>query len=230
MESNNTENNTNIEQTERENERQHFLNTPERFREIASKLYPDLAEEIENENINESNEEETEESEESEESSEGIPGEYQFDLPDGFVVNEQNIEEVSTVFKEMNLSNENAQKLINMEAKYLQQIEETKMNEYHKMVDDWGKQSIKELGPNYKDELSHGFKFRDTFFSKDTVQFLDSIGVLNHPLIIKDFINGGKKLNEIRSTKETNYNPKKPVDQVINSKKSIAQALYPNHP
>lgn len=227
MESNNTENNTNIEQTERENERQHFLNTPERFREIASKLYPDLAEEIENENINESNEEETEESEES---SEGIPGEYQFDLPDGFVVNEANIEKISTTFKEMNLTNDQAQKLISMEAEYIKEIQQSQVEEYNNTIEEWRSQSIKELGPNYKNEIPHGIKFRDTFFSKETVQLLDSIGILNHPLIVKDFINGGKKLNEIRSTKETNYNPKKPVDQVINSRKSIAQALYPNHP
>lgn len=218
----NTENNSNIEQTEQTKERQHFLNTPERFKETAKILYPDLAAETETDEINElDEEEETKEPKEPKESNEskGIPEEYRFDMPDGFVVNEANIEKISTTFKEMNLTNDQAQKLVNMEAEYIQELMQSQTDEYNNTIKDWEQQSIKELGPNYKDEITHGKKFRDTFFSKETVQLLDSIGILNHPLVVKDFVNGGKKLTKNRLVNES----------PINQQRTAASVLYPDY-
>jgi hypothetical protein len=139
---------------------------------------------------------EKKEEEKKEEPKPKAPEKYEFKMPEGVKLNAPAIEKATAKFKELDLTQEQAQSIVDIQTEMV--LEQTKEYQalFEKQKNDWKTQTIKELGANYKEELAYGAKFRDQFLSPETVTFLDENGLLNHPTIVKDFIKAGKMIAE----------------------------------
>ena len=76
--------------------------------------------------VGESKEEKTEEKKD--EKPEGAPEKYELAVPEGLTLNEAGLEKVSGLFKELNLTNEQAQQLVNAEGEHIKELAQ-KQNE-----------------------------------------------------------------------------------------------------
>jgi hypothetical protein len=147
------------------------------------------------------------------------PEKYEdFKMPDGLQMNAPALEKALVKFKELDLTQEQAQSLIDIQTEMAQEQTKTYQELFEKQKSDWKKQAIQELGANYKEELSFGAKFRDQCLSPETVAFLDENGLFNHPAIVKDFIKAGKMLAEDKFESEG-----KKI-----SEPSLGELFYPN--
>lgn len=123
-----------------------------------------------------------------------------FNIPEGMEMDTALVEEISPVLKEVGLSQENAQKLVNVYAPYVQQQIEAQqaavVSDWNKQVEDWKAETTKELGATFKEDLSIAGKFIDKFGSPELRNVLNKTGLGNHIEIVKAFRNAGKAISE----------------------------------
>lgn len=123
---------------------------------------------------------------------EGPPENYEFKLPDGVQLDTALVEKATPIFKELNLTQEQAQKIVSLQAESIR----ASMTEWQKTTDGWREQTLKEHGSNWEKEKVFGAKFRDQFIDKETAAFMDQMGLFNHPGIVKMMINAGHAIAE----------------------------------
>ncbi len=135
---------------------------------------------------------------------EGAPERYEFTVPEGLTFNEANTAKVTGLFKELNLTNEQAQKLINAEGEYLNDIQTANVEAFENFKADLKDQTLKKYGAAWDTEKVYAAKFIDQIggpeLGKQVREFLenDPIGqaVGSHPLFTELFITAGKRLAE----------------------------------
>lgn len=164
------------------------------------------------------------------EEAKAAPAEYaDFKLPDGVTPNAELLTEAKAVFKELGLTQEAAQKLIDFQvAKELAAMEKG-ANAFQGRIDSWAEavKSDKELGGDAMPErLSVAKKALDAFASPELTKLLnrptpenpDGLGLGDNPEMIRLFYRVGKALSE---------------DKLVTSKaaaggeKTAAEILYP---
>lgn len=123
------------------------------------------------------------------------PEKYEpFKMPEGFVADEVANKTFAEWAKTANLSQEAAQKAVDLYASMLTQQQKASQDSFEQMKKDWHDESVKMLGPNSKAEMAFISKGRDTFFDADAVQILKDSGLGNHPAIVRAFIKIGKAI------------------------------------
>ena len=133
---------------------------------------------------------------------EGAPEKYEdWKLPEGVVLEGENKGEVEAIFKELDLSQEKAQKLVDYEVKLRQQAADAAWDTFEKLVSDWGDAAKKdaEFGGNeskFKESMVHAVRARDEFGTAEFKQMLDSTGTGNHPEMIRFLYKVGKALGD----------------------------------
>ena len=149
------------------------------------------------------------------------PLEYtDFTLAEGIVLDEEFQNEFKNVAKELNLNQEQAQKLVDLQSKFTSDYS-NKVNDHFKVqVDNWKQESIAELGVNYKQELAVVAKAMNNFGSPELRALLNETGLGNHKEVVKLFLNIGKQVSEDKM-RDTNIGK----DRVT---KSLAEKHYPN--
>lgn len=124
------------------------------------------------------------------------PVEYtDFTLPEGFHVEEGLMGEFKEVAKELNLSQENAQKLVDLQTKFTL----AQAKNWETVKSDWVKaaKSDGEIGGGKWDEnVATARQAIDQFGSDELKAALDSTGVGNHPEFIRFAFRVGKALKE----------------------------------
>lgn len=119
-----------------------------------------------------------------------------FKLPEGLTFDTEKLTEFSTVAKELKLSQEQAQKLVDFQSSYVLQQKEKALSEYQTQVNQWKEETKKVLGNNLEKDLVLVAKVRDRYGSSNLTKLLDDSGLGNHPEIIKFFVNVGKIVSE----------------------------------
>lgn len=149
------------------------------------------------------------------------PLEYEeFKMPEGVVVDEEFKAEFKGIAQELKLNQEQAQKLVDLQAKFTEGYA-TKVNEHFKaQVDTWKQESIAELGSNYKQELAVVAKAMNNFGSPELRTLLNETGLGNHKEVVKLFHKMGKLVSEDKM-RDSNIGK----DRVT---KSFAEKHYPN--
>lgn len=131
------------------------------------------------------------------EAAKGAPEKYEFKAPEGFKLDMEKVEKTFIpIAKELNLTQEGAQKLVDMYAGIVKQSNEAQVAAYTKFVEDMKAETIKELGANYKQELAFAAKSRDRFASPELIQKLNDSGLANDKDMVKLFIAMGKAISE----------------------------------
>jgi hypothetical protein len=147
------------------------------------------------------------------------PEKYDLKAPDGIELDTTAVEEFSAIAKELNLTNDQAQKFADVAAKMEQRRAEAHVN----TVKEWAEQSKgdKEIGGDAFDaNLATARKFMDTFGSPELKQLLDVSGFGNHPEVVKLFVKAGKRFGEDGFVASGN--------RAATPAQSAAKALYPN--
>lgn len=152
-----------------------------------------------------------------------VPEKYEFKYPEGYQVDETALTEYSAAFKELGLTNEQAQKLVDMDAKRSAGSSDSAVAAQAKQVDTW----VGELkndpqfgGAQFEANVGIANKALGAFGSPELTQFFKETGLGSHPLLVKAFYNIGKEMGEGSIHKTTSDQP---------AERSIAERMYPNY-
>lgn len=160
--------------------------------------------------------------------SEGAPESYEtFTLLEGIEINEADLTEFSDIAKDLNLTQDQAQKLVDYQSKRAEAADseiETQLQEaFQKQQEDW----VAELkadkdfgGDNLDKNIGLGVKVVNKFGSPELKTVLDSSGMGNNPELIKMFSKIGKAFSEDSLDHD--------ADTGSGAGKSIEEKLYPN--
>lgn len=119
-----------------------------------------------------------------------------FKLPEGLTLDPVMSDEFVGVAKKLDLSQADAQVLVDLQAKYVQEQQKAVMTNYQRTVEEWKKASIQALGAEYKTEIGVAAKALERFGSPELRQLLNETGLGNHPEMIKFALKIGKAVSE----------------------------------
>jgi hypothetical protein len=119
----------------------------------------------------------------------------EFNLPEGMPLDKELLEEFLPIAKEGKLSQEVAQKMVDLQAKAIAKQVEA----YQKQVDSWAQDAMKDKefgGDKFQENVAVAIKARDKFSSPELTQLLNETGYGNHPEMIRLFYKIGKAISE----------------------------------
>ena len=112
-----------------------------------------------------------------------VPEKYELTLPEDMELDQDTLDLFSPIFKELGLSNEDAQKLVEVYAPLMEnqneRFAERAKQEFKAMVDGWKADTMKELGADAKTKLAVANKAIDRLGSPELREVLDQTGVGN---------------------------------------------------
>lgn len=157
------------------------------------------------------------------EGSQTTPDTYaDFAMPEGVPVDSALLNEATPLFKELGLNQEQAQKLVDFQAKQVQASSQSNVDAFNQLMNDWQEQSRndKEFGGDaFEESIGVARSAIDKFGTPELKQLLEEHGVGNHPEVIRFMVKVGKLTAE-------------DVPGVSNAPTSKAQdrvsLLYPN--
>lgn len=131
-----------------------------------------------------------------------VPEKYDVKVPEGMDVDTGLLDALTPTFKELGLSQEKVQKLVDKFAPAVQASAKAQhdvmMKQYHEQIEGWGKETRDMLGAEPAKALAPAAKFISTFAGKEAAEFrslLNETGLGNHPLMVKVLIAAGKALS-----------------------------------
>lgn len=131
----------------------------------------------------------------------GAPESYaEFTLPEGISLDKAALEGFTPLAKDLNLSQEQAQKVVDLYAqKMLPQIQQAFADQKAQMVEGWLQASMKDPevgGSRFDETVSTARKALDAFGTPALKAALDDSGLGNHPEVIRLLANIGKRISE----------------------------------
>lgn len=152
----------------------------------------------------------------------GAPEKYEFKLPEGAQLDEALVGEFTPLAKELNLSQEGAQKLVDLYAKTQGAAQKAVTEHWDNLNKEWqGKvSSDKEYGGADLDKnVAIAKKAIDAFGTPELKDALNLTGVGNHPEVVRFFYRVGKAISD---DKFDTGNAK------TNAPRDAAKLLFPN--
>jgi len=147
---------------------------------------------------------------------EGAPEKYEdFTVPEGVEVDGEQIEKFKELARELNLTQESAQKFVDLQTKMAARHIEAFQAEQAK----WVSSLQTEWGGEFKANVQKAQRAMSQFGSPELRQLLDSTGFGNHPAVAKMMVAVGNKLGD------PDFVEGKSATQVP---KTAAEILYPN--
>ena len=129
-----------------------------------------------------------------------VPEKYEFKLPEGFQeLDGKMVEQFTPIAKELKLSNEQAQKVVDLYAKDLQARAKAADDGWKQIQDGWKKSAKDDAeigGQNYDAAVARGRKAIQALGTPALAQALDQTGVGDHPEIIRFFSKVGRAIEE----------------------------------
>jgi len=129
-----------------------------------------------------------------------VPEKYEFVAPEGMTIDPEYAEKASVIMKKHSISQAAATELGEMAAAQIAKInagkEAADKANFDNFVEGLRKETIKELGANYKQELAFAAKTRDRLASPGLIEKLNKSGLANDIDVIRHFISIGKSISE----------------------------------
>ena len=130
----------------------------------------------------------------------GAPEKYEdFKLPEGVELDTAMLEQAIPIFKELNLTQEQAQKLVDFESARVAQARQAQADQFNTLINSWVEQAKadKEFGGDHFDESVKTARIAvDKFGTPEFKQLMEDHGVGNHPEMIRFMLRVGKTLRE----------------------------------
>tara|TARA_R110000787_G_C13443392_1_gene446704 strand:+ start:26300 stop:27004 length:705 start_codon:yes stop_codon:yes gene_type:complete len=161
--------------------------------------------------------------EEADLSSQTPPDTYaDFVMPEGVELDSALLTEAAPLFKELGLTQDQAQKLVDFQAKQAQASSESNVDAFNQLMNDWQEQSKNDKefgGDKFEENVGVARSAIDKFGTPELKQLLEEHGVGNHPEVIRFMVKVGKLTAE-DVPGGTTAAPSKAQDRV--------SLLYPN--
>lgn len=131
---------------------------------------------------------------------EGAPEAYEFKAPEGGELDKEAVSQFEPIARELNLSQEQAQKLVDLYGtKVMPQLMKQQAETWQKQVADWGtaaKEDAEIGGDKFDGNLTRAKQAMDKFATPQLREFLESTGMGNHPELIRVFVKVGAAMSE----------------------------------
>lgn len=130
----------------------------------------------------------------------GAPEQYgDFNIPEGVTVQEQLLSDFKTAAKEMNLSQENAQKLVDMQTGLMREQEEARTKAWDDLQDGWVESSKNDQefgGEKFEENMGVAKQALEAFGTDGLKEALETSGMGNHPEFLRFFYRVGQQVSE----------------------------------
>ncbi|HEE9896945.1 TPA: peptidase [Citrobacter freundii] len=131
---------------------------------------------------------------------EGAPEKYEFKPAEGQELDAAALEQFEPIARELNLTNEQAQKMVDLYGtKIMPMVQQQQAEAWQKTTEQWAAdvKADKEIGGDkLTANLSAAQRALDQFGDPELKEYLDSTGLGNHPALVKAFIKVGKAMSE----------------------------------
>lgn len=145
-------------------------------------------------------EKEAAEKEEKDKKPEGAPEKYEFKAAEGQELDSAALEQFEPIARELNLSNEQAQKMVDLYGtKILPMVQQQQAEAWQKTTEQWAAdvKADKEIGGDkLTSNISVAQRALDTFGTPELKEYLTASGLGNHPELVKAFVKIGKAMSE----------------------------------
>lgn len=146
-----------------------------------------------------------------------------FTLPEGVTMDAELLEQATPLFKETNLTQEQAQKYVDLFAGVVQAREQAQADGFNQLVNDWDQASVKDSefgGDDYEKNVNIAASALNKFGTPALTKLLDENGTANHPEVVRLLWKVGKHLIE--------DNPGNGGNSGDESAKDRVSIMYPN--
>ncbi|HAS1003815.1 TPA: peptidase [Enterobacter cloacae] len=130
---------------------------------------------------------------------EGAPEKYEFKAGEGVELDTEALKDFEPVARELNLTNEQAQKLVDAYPKILAGVQQRQAEAWQAQTEQWAAdvKADKEIGGDkLTANLSAAQRALDQFGTPELKEYLEGTGLGNHPELVKAFIKIGKAMSE----------------------------------
>lgn len=144
-------------------------------------------------------EKEAAEKSEKEQKQEGAPEKYEFQAGEGVELDAEALKDFEPVARDLNLTNEQAQKLVDAYPKILAGVQQRQADAWQATTEQWAAdvKADKEIGgEKLTANLSAAQRALDQFGTPDLKEYLNTTGLGNHPDLVKTFVKIGKSMSE----------------------------------
>lgn len=135
-----------------------------------------------------------------EQKQEGAPEKYEFKPAEGQELDTAALEQFEPIARELNLTNEQAQKMVDLYGtKIIPMVQQQQAEAWQKTIEQWAAdvKADKEIGGDkLTANLSAAQRALDQFGDPELKEYLASTGLGNHPALVKAFIKVGKAMSE----------------------------------
>lgn len=135
-----------------------------------------------------------------EQKQEGAPEKYEFKAGEGVELDTAALEQFEPIARELNLTNEQAQKMVDLYGtKIMPMVQQQQAEAWQKTTEQWAAdvKADKEIGGDkLTANLSAAQRALEQFGDPELKEYLDSTGLGNHPALVKAFIKVGKAMSE----------------------------------
>lgn len=141
----------------------------------------------------------TDKPDDKEQKQDGAPEKYEFTAGEGVELDTEALKDFEPVARELNLTNEQAQKLVDAYPKILAGVQQRQAEAWQKQTEGWAEtvKADKEIGGDkLTANLSAAQRALEQFGDPELKEYLDSTGLGNHPALVKAFIKVGKAMSE----------------------------------
>jgi hypothetical protein len=130
----------------------------------------------------------------------GAPEEYEkFDTPEEFDYDEAAAEAFAPVAKDLDLSQEQAQKLVDVYAEQMREQSRAQHEHFQTVQEGWQKQAREDTeygGAKFEENVGKANAFLKKFGSDDLTTALAETGMANHPELIRLMVKAGQAMSE----------------------------------
>lgn len=122
-----------------------------------------------------------------------------FVMPEGVEVDSALLTEATPLFKELGLTQDQAQKLVDFQAKQAKAGSESQVDAFNQLMNDWQEQSKNDKefgGDKFEENVGIARSAIDKFGTPELKQLLEEHGVGNHPEVIRFMVKVGKLTSE----------------------------------
>lgn len=134
-----------------------------------------------------------------EQKQEGAPEKYEFTAGEGVELDTEALKDFEPVARDLNLTNEQAQKLVDAYPKILAGVQQRQAEAWQAQTEQWAAdvKADKEIGGDkLTANLSVAQRAMDQFGTPELKEYLEGTGLGNHPELVKAFIKIGKAMSE----------------------------------
>lgn len=127
------------------------------------------------------------------------PEKYEFKMPEGVELDQGMLDKVEPIFRELDLSNEQASKLTEAYAAQVQEANDQMINNWNQQQTQWAEDLKKDPefgGANFDTNVEVAKEAIARFGDDDLKQALNETGMGNHPAFVKLFNRIGKSISE----------------------------------